>query len=95
MSDFLETDRLALRALTTAGTDRLIALDHDPEVIRFISGGRPTNREAIETRALPRLLHGYATEGSRALIHKGFTGLEAEQVTANTVAVNSRSRHLR
>ncbi|MYV97379.1 GNAT family N-acetyltransferase [Streptomyces sp. SID3343] len=37
---------------------------------------------------------GYATEGSRALIHKGFTDLAVERVTANTMAVNTRSRRV-
>lgn len=37
---------------------------------------------------------GYATEGSRALIHKGFTDLEVGRVTANTMAVNTRSRRV-
>ncbi|UNO40300.1 GNAT family N-acetyltransferase [Streptomyces sp. MST-110588] len=37
---------------------------------------------------------GYATEGSRALVHKGFTGLGVERVTANTMAVNARSRRV-
>ncbi len=59
MSNFLETDRLVLRAFTAADIDHLLALDNDPEVMRFINGGRPTSREAIETRTLPRLLHDY------------------------------------
>lgn len=37
---------------------------------------------------------GYATEGSRALIRKGFTDLGVERVTANTMAVNTRSRRV-
>ncbi|GFE13284.1 GNAT family acetyltransferase [Streptomyces glebosus] len=145
MTNFLETDRLILRAFTAADTDRLLALHNDPEVTRFINGSRPTSRETIETRSLPRLLHdypcwgtrgywaaqeritgtflgwfefrpleehspavvelgyrlsqaawgrGYATEGSRALIHKGFTDLDVERVTANTMAVNTRSRRV-
>ncbi len=59
MANFLKTDRLVLRAFTAADTDRLLALDNDPEVMRFINGGRPTSRQAIETRTLPRLLHDY------------------------------------
>ncbi|MFB7280211.1 GNAT family N-acetyltransferase [Streptomyces hydrogenans] len=145
MPTFLETDRLVLRAFTTADTDDLLALDGDPEVMRFINGGRPTSREVVETRVLPRLMrdhpcwetrgywaaqekttgtflgwfefrpleehspavvelgyrlnraawgHGYATEGSRALIRKGFTDLGVERVTANTMAVNTRSRRV-
>lgn len=37
---------------------------------------------------------GYATEGARALIHKGFTALGVEQVVANTMAVNLASRRV-
>jgi RimJ/RimL family protein N-acetyltransferase len=37
---------------------------------------------------------GYATEGSRALIHKGFTELEVERVFAETMAVNLGSRRV-
>lgn len=34
---------------------------------------------------------GYATEGSRTLVHKGFAELQVERATANTMAVNTRS----
>jgi RimJ/RimL family protein N-acetyltransferase len=37
---------------------------------------------------------GYATEGARALIRKGFTDLGVERVTANTMAVNAASRRV-
>ncbi|MGW7557519.1 GNAT family N-acetyltransferase, partial [Streptomyces rimosus] len=37
---------------------------------------------------------GHATEGSRALIDKGFTELAVERVTANTMAVNRASRRV-
>lgn len=37
---------------------------------------------------------GYATEGSRALIHMGFTDLGVERVTANTMTVNTGSRRV-
>ncbi len=37
---------------------------------------------------------GYATEGSRALIHKGFTELGVERVLAETMAVNAGSRRV-
>ncbi|MGW7467902.1 GNAT family N-acetyltransferase [Streptomyces xantholiticus] len=37
---------------------------------------------------------GLATEGSRALIHKGFSELGVERVTANTMTVNTRSRRV-
>ena len=37
---------------------------------------------------------GYATEGSRALIRKGFTDLGAQRVFAETMAVNEASRRV-
>ncbi|MFJ8762719.1 GNAT family N-acetyltransferase [Streptomyces cyaneofuscatus] len=37
---------------------------------------------------------GYATEGSLALLHKGFTELGMRSVWAETLAVNSRSRRV-
>ena len=37
---------------------------------------------------------GYATEGSRALIEKGFTELGADKVVADTLAANTRSRRV-
>lgn len=37
---------------------------------------------------------GYATEGSRALIRKGFTELGVERVIAETMAVNAASRRV-
>lgn len=37
---------------------------------------------------------GLATEGSRALIHKGFSELGVARVTANTMTVNARSRRV-
>jgi RimJ/RimL family protein N-acetyltransferase len=140
----LETERLILRRLTGADVDRLFELDSDPAVMRFINGGRPTPREAIETEILPRLLDeyervagygvwatiekstgefvgwlslrakddeldrvelgyrlrrsawgkGYATEGSRALVEKGFAELGARRIFATTMTVNAASRRV-
>jgi RimJ/RimL family protein N-acetyltransferase len=145
MRIFLATERLVLRPVTDADAGELLALHNDPEVMRFINGGRPTSEAAIRAEALPRLRraypclgargywaaqdratgsflgwfefrpvaeaspavvelgyrlartawgHGYATEGSRALIDKGFRDLGVERVTANTMAVNTRSRRV-
>ncbi|MER6144896.1 GNAT family N-acetyltransferase [Streptomyces sparsogenes] len=165
MDIFLETERMVLRPFTPDDLDRLVELDGDPEVMRYINGGRPTPRDTIRTRHLPRLLHrhpglgtfgywaaeakgtgakgaeaedagarstgaedtgaflgwfefrpleddspavvelgyrlraatwgrGYATEGARALIRKGFTELGVQRVTANTMTVNAASRRV-
>jgi RimJ/RimL family protein N-acetyltransferase len=145
MDVFLETERLVLRRFTAADLDNLVDLDGDPEVMRFLTGGKPTPREKIEHEVLPRLLHfyeqcagfghwaaidkssgeflgwfgfrptngcapeevelgyrlrkgawgkGYATEGARALIRKGFTELGVQCVVATTMAVNRGSRRV-
>jgi RimJ/RimL family protein N-acetyltransferase len=145
MRVFLETERLVLRAFTDDDVDHVFALDNDPDVMRFINGGQPTSRAAIQAQILPRLMRdypcfgtrgfwaaqeagsgvflgwfefrpldensaavvelgyrlnkaawgrGYATEGSRALVDKGFTDLGVEQITANTMTVNSGSRRV-
>jgi RimJ/RimL family protein N-acetyltransferase len=65
MCIFLETDRLVLRSFTRADADHLLALDNDPGVMRFINGGRPTSREAIQAQTLPRLLREYPCFGTR------------------------------
>jgi RimJ/RimL family protein N-acetyltransferase len=59
MHVFLETERLTLRRLTTADLDNLVALDADPAVMRFLTGGAPTPRDMIEREILPRFLRSY------------------------------------
>lgn len=140
-----ETERLILRRFTRADADVLFALDDDPEVMRYINGGKPASLEGIERDVLPRFLwyydtfpawgfwaaierstgaflgwfhfrpaegappdepelgyrlrrtawgQGYATEGSRALIEKGFRELGARRVVASTMVVNIGSRRV-
>jgi len=142
---FLETDRLVLRQLTVDDVDVLVELDGDPDVMHFVTGGRPTPREEIETDVLPAFLDyyarfagygfwaaiekssgrfvgwfhfrpakdgppnevelgyrlhkaawgkGYATEGSQALIDKGFAELGVQRVVAFTMVVNVASRRV-
>lgn len=144
MDVFLETERLLLRRFTAADLDLLVALDGDPEVMHFITGGIPRSRAEIEREELPAFLgyyerydglgfwaakekatgtflgwfhfrpeaddptqvelgyrlhqeawgKGYATEGSRALIEKGFSELGVHRVVAYTMAVHVASRRV-
>ncbi|MGW1141727.1 GNAT family N-acetyltransferase [Streptomyces zhihengii] len=61
---------------------------------------RPTSPESTAEVELGYRLHrrawgrGLATEGSRALIRRGFTELGVRRVTATTMTVNSRSRRV-
>jgi RimJ/RimL family protein N-acetyltransferase len=145
MQIFLETERLVLRQFTEDDVDNLVELDSDPDVMRFINGGRPTPRQEIENDVLPWYLDyherfpgygfwaavekstgrfvgwfhfrpaegaqsdeielgyrlrrsawgkGYATEGSRALIDKGFAEFGVQRVVASTMVVNVASRRV-
>lgn len=48
------TERLILRRFTPADAGRLVELDSDAEVMRFLTGGKATPRELIEEDILPR-----------------------------------------
>jgi RimJ/RimL family protein N-acetyltransferase len=145
MRVFLETERLLLRQFTADDVDNLVELNSDPAVMRFLTGGPPTPRDAIQNDYLPAYLRyyeryegfgfwaaiekstgaflgwfhfrspegsprdevelgyrlrksawgkGYGTEGSRALIHKGFTDYGVRRIIASTAADNIGSRRV-
>jgi RimJ/RimL family protein N-acetyltransferase len=146
MDVFLTTARLTLRRLTADDEDNLVMLDSDPDVMHYITGGRPTPRAEIRDDVLPAFLgyyqrfpgfgfwavvataaptdflgwlhfrptpesapgevelgyrlrrsawgHGYATEGCRALIDRGFTEFGVTRVYAETMVVNTASRRV-
>ncbi len=52
----LQTSRLRLRRLQRDDLESLLELDSDPEVMRFISDGRPSTREQYETSLLDRMM---------------------------------------
>jgi GNAT superfamily N-acetyltransferase len=45
--DDLQTERLSLRSITLDDADLLVALDSDPEVMRFLTG-RPSTRDEVQ-----------------------------------------------
>jgi RimJ/RimL family protein N-acetyltransferase len=49
----LETERLTLRRFTEDDVDNLFELNSDPEVMRYINGGKPTPRDEIRDRIIP------------------------------------------
>jgi RimJ/RimL family protein N-acetyltransferase len=59
MHIILETPRLALRQFTSGDVDNLFDLNSDPEVMRYLSGGKPTPREEIRDRIIPFILSVY------------------------------------
>ncbi|GAA0909677.1 GNAT family N-acetyltransferase [Virgisporangium ochraceum] len=141
MDIHLTTERLVLHWLGPGDVDDLVELDSDPEVMRYLTNGKPTTRETVERTlydgcdreagygrwaatekatgafvgwfALSRDAEtppdegelgyrlrrdawgkGYATEGSRAVLHKAFTELGTRRVWAETMFVNTRSRQV-
>ncbi len=59
MAVLLRTERLILRRFDAGDVDHLVELDADPEVMRFISAGRPTPREQIADDVLSGWLEYY------------------------------------
>jgi RimJ/RimL family protein N-acetyltransferase len=59
----LETGRLVLRQLAMSDVDHLAALDADPEVMRFITGGLATSRQEITDSLLPEFMGWYRRPG--------------------------------
>ncbi len=52
-----------LRPITPDDLDALVLLDSDPEVMRYINGGRPTPRALAQDLLLPRMLAAAAEPG--------------------------------
>lgn len=53
MHTILETPRLVLREFTEDDVDNLFDLNSDPEVMRYLTGGRPTPRQEIREQIIP------------------------------------------
>ena len=53
MGVLLETQRLTLREFTEDDVGRLFELNSDPEVMRYLTGGRPTPREQVRDEIIP------------------------------------------
>src|SRR5262245_8600908 len=54
MNVYLRTDRLTLREFTEGDLAELIALNGDPKVMKFLTGGIPLTAEHICQEVLPR-----------------------------------------
>lgn len=59
MRPFIETERMLLHRFTESDIDNLVELDSDPEVMRYITGGKPTPRAQIVDDVLPAFLADY------------------------------------
>lgn len=59
MRIILKAPRLTLRQFTEDDVDNLFGLNSDPEVMRYLTGGRPTPREELRDEIIPFHLAGY------------------------------------
>lgn len=53
MHIIVETPRLTIRQFTEDDADNLFDLNNDPEVMRYITGGKPTPRDVIQDEIIP------------------------------------------
>lgn len=58
------TPRLRLRPVTPDDAGRLAALDADPEVMRFVSGGAPTDPRHVRDWVIPRMQAQHRDHGT-------------------------------
>jgi len=144
MKIYLETERMILREFSQHDVDLLVDLNSDPEVTRYINGGKPTAKAYIVEQVMPRILNyyttnsqlgiwaaldkkdlafmgwfhfrpyhpdpseielgyrlkrkywgnGFASEGSRALIQRGFEELNLDVIVATADPENRASRRV-
>lgn len=67
MEVFLETERLVLRRFTDADVDHLFVLHNDPDVMRFLTGGKPVPRQDVKREYRDRFVGpGYWVAVERA-----------------------------
>ena len=88
MSIILETARLRLRRFTPGDADLLVELDNDPEVMRYLTGGRPTPRAVIEGELLPKIIREYAESPGLGR----WAAFAARRAITCTVSYSSRVR---
>ncbi|WP_406508141.1 GNAT family N-acetyltransferase [Streptomyces sp. NBC_00212] len=65
MDYFLTTPRLGLRAFddTETDLDLVVELDSDPEVMRYLTGGRPQTRAEVRAGSFERMVQAYPMGG--------------------------------
>jgi RimJ/RimL family protein N-acetyltransferase len=83
-------DRLGTWAAQSAATGEFLGWFH----FRAGPGSDPANIDLGYRLRRSAWNLGYATEGSRALISRGFTDLRVERVFAHTMTANAGSRHV-
>ena len=76
MIERVETERLVLRPINQDDVDLLVELDSDPDVMRFITGGKPSSRERVTERIQQSLGHRWVAFERSTGDFIGWFGLE-------------------
>jgi RimJ/RimL family protein N-acetyltransferase len=90
MREGLDTERLTLRPIVMDDVDLLVALDSDPEVMLFISGGKPSTRaetERIVQRSLGHRWLGFERETGKFV---GWFGIRPSTATSRELGYRLR-----
>lgn len=90
MAELVDTERMTLRPLTMDDVDLLVALDSDPDVMRFISGGKPSSRaetERIVQRSLGHRWVGFERDTGEFV---GWFGIRPSTATSRELGYRLR-----
>jgi RimJ/RimL family protein N-acetyltransferase len=88
----LETERLRLRQFTAGDVGNLVELDSDPEVMRYINGGREAGLKYVRTfhQDWPDKIEGEEKRGRRVCAHATRVGGTQRVITASTRLAHGR-----
>jgi RimJ/RimL family protein N-acetyltransferase len=84
------TERLRLRPITLDDVDLLVALDADPAVMRFISGGEPSGRDETERIVRRSLGHRWVAFERATEDFVGWFGLRPSDPNARELGYRLR-----
>lgn len=89
----IDTERLVLRPISLDDVDRLIDLDSDPEVMRYLNGGKPNTREYVESRVRASIGYRWVAYVRSDEDFVGWFGMKPAGERAYELGYRLRQRH--
>src|SRR5450432_1973167 len=83
---------MVLRPLTLDDVDTLVALDSDPEVMRYVTGGRPSSRDEVIEMVRRRIGRRWMADDRSTVEFVGWFGLVPSATTAGEYELGYRLR---
>jgi RimJ/RimL family protein N-acetyltransferase len=90
VSEHLDTERMTLRPITMDDVELLVALDSDPEVMRYISGGKPSEHAETERIVHRSLSHRWLGFERDAGAFVGWFGIRPSTATSRELGYRLR-----